>query len=514
MWRFGKVDFLISLIEQMLVQKPYAHLRWLLLFLGTFLAIHWQEVSSPTWNVDDWALLGDPIHQASQSRPGWDLVYALLFQRSFSPFFGWLIAGFSLYSLAAVVTVFSPLIRPGWVCLLALLIAAHAYLLDLFNFSFAIGLYLLPAALSVWGAVLMGYEIRRRLLSWIGGVLLVALAMGIYQPTGYLGIGLLGLEALARALNLRTFPSRSWLRVAGGVLSGGVLYYLISLLAMASEVENERTGFATLAIFWEKLTTISVYREIYNTDVSLSSTAPQFLFSITFLALLLGATVWIMRLPPSRDGRLRRLGQLWFAAGFLTLLPLLLYFMLRVGFPSRSFGLGNFGIASFIIIVLATLQSARPFLTRALVGVLIAAYLIPQAAFASKVWDLAQLLERRDIALAQSIRTDVAIEARRTGLPAEPFRLFGTTQRNQLFPRWSSVGESAFRTTWSIPAIFKQLLGVEVSHISYRRKGGNEATVRRALPTCKAFPQPGSVVPYEGQLLVCLEANPAAASGG
>ena len=496
----------------MLIRRLDTHLRWLLIFLGIFLAIHWQEVSSPTWNVDDWALLGQPIHQASQSRPAWDLIYTLLFQNSFSPFFGWLIAGLSIYGLAAVTTVFSPLITPAWVCFLSLLIAAHAYLLDLFNFSFAIGLYLLPAALSVWGAVLMGYATHRQRLNWLAGVLLVALAMGIYQPTGYLGIGLLGLEALARALDLRPFPAKAWLRIAGGVLAGSLLYYLISLLAMAGEVENERTGFATLAIFLEKLTSISVYREIYNTNVPLLSTAPQFLFSITFLILLLIATLWIMRRASHRNERIRRLGLLWFAAGFLTLLPLFLYLVLRVGFPSRSFCLGNFGIASFSVIVLVTIQPVRPLLSRALVGLLILAYLVPQAAFASKIWDLAQLLERRDMALAQSIRSDVAIESRRSGLAAEPFMLFGTTERNELFPHWSSVGESAFRTEWSIPAIFKQLLGVEVRHIAY--KGTTEANVRRGLPACAAYPQPGSIVPYRGELLVCLEANPAAASGG
>lgn len=496
----------------MQIQRLDAHPQWMLIFLGVFLSIHWQEVSSPTWNVDDWALLGQPIHQASQSRPGWDLVYTLLFQNSFSPFFGWLIAGLSIYGLAAVTTVFSPLITPAWVCLLALLIAAHAYLLDLFNFSFAIGLYLLPAALSVWGAVLMGYATHRHRLSWLAGVFLVAMAMGIYQPTGYLGIGLIGLEALARALDLRPFPARAWLRIAVGVLTGSLLYYLISLLTMAGEVENERTGFATLTIFWEKLTSISVYREIYNTNVPLLSTAPQFVFSITFLILLLIATLWIWRRARHRSERIRRLGLLWFAAGFLTLLPLFLFYVLRVGFPSRSFCLGNFGIASFSVIVLASVQPIRPILSRALVGLLIVAYLVPQAAFASKVWDLAQLLERRDMALAQSIRTDVAIESRRSGLPAEPFQLFGTTQRNELFPPWSSVGQSAFRTEWSIPAIFKQLLGVQVSHIAYREN--TEADVRRGLPACQAYPQPNAIVPYRGELLVCLEANPAVASGG
>lgn len=497
----------------MLIQRQAAHLRWALIFFGVFLSIHWQEVSSPTWNVDDWGLLGQSIHQASQSRPGWDLVYTILFQNSFSPFFGWLIAGLSLYGLAAVTTVFSPLITPAWVCLLALLVAAHAYLLDLFNFSFAIGLYLLPAALSVWGAVLMGYSTHRLWLSWLAGGLLVALAMGIYQPTGYFGIGLIGLEALARALDLRPFPARAWLRIAAGVLTGSLLYYLISRLAMVGEMENERTGFATLAIFWEKLTSPKVYLELYHTDVPLLPPVPQALFSITFLLLLLLATIWITRRVSLRGERIQRLGLLWFAAGFLTLLPMFLYLVLRVGFPSRSFCLGNYGIASFSVIVLASLQSVRPFLSRALVGLLIVAYLVPQAAFASKVWDLTQLLERKDIALAQSIRSDVAIEARRTGLPAEPFRLFGTTERNELFPHWSSVGESAFRAEWSIPAIFKQLLGVEVSQIAYSSER-NEADVRRSLPACTAYPQSGAIVPYQGQLLVCLEANPAKASRG
>ncbi len=93
-------------------QSLQAHLHWGLLFLGIFLATHWQEVSSPTHNVDDWALVLDPIHQASLSRPGWDLVYDGLFQGSFSPFLNWLVAGFSLYACALAAAVALPVLTP------------------------------------------------------------------------------------------------------------------------------------------------------------------------------------------------------------------------------------------------------------------------------------------------------------------------------------------------------------------------------------------------------------------
>jgi hypothetical protein len=198
------------------------HLPWALLFLGIFLATHWQEVSSPTLNVDDWALVLDPIQQGSLSRPGWDLVYGGLFQGSFSPFLGWMLAGFSLYACALAAAVPLPVLTPPWVCLLALITASHTYLLDLFNFSFCIGLYLLPAALSLWAAALMGYwGGPRQPLAWCGGTALFCLAMAIYQPTGFLGIGMLGLQALAMAFGIRPFPARSGLRVLGGVLTGG-----------------------------------------------------------------------------------------------------------------------------------------------------------------------------------------------------------------------------------------------------------------------------------------------------
>ncbi|MGB7565229.1 MAG: hypothetical protein WBM08_10810 [Prochlorococcaceae cyanobacterium] len=497
------------------------HLRWSLLFLGLFLSIHWQEVSSPTLNVDDWALVGDPIQQAFQSRPSWDLVYTLLFQNSFSPFFGWLIAGGSLYALAAVTTVFSPLITPAWVCLLALVVSLHAYVLDLFNFSFAIGLYLLPAALSVWGAVLMGYTTRRVSLSWLWGVLLVMFSMGIYQPTGYIGLGLIGLQGVSQALNLRPYSPQSWWRVLGGVLGGSLLYYVWARIAMAGQVENERTGFISLQGFLEKFPSTSVYREIYNTKVPLMSTAPQFILSISFLLILLLATVWLLRRTSAGTERNHRIGLLWISACFLTMLPLMLFYVLRAWFPSRALCLGNFGIASFSIIVLSTFQGTstsalgqteRPFslfISRFLVGVLIVAYVIPQAAFASKIWDLTQLLERRDMAMAQAILSDVRNEADRQGVPAEPFKLFGTTARTQLFPHWSSVGESAFQQSWSIVAIFRQLLLVKVEHIAYR-SSGNEKEVRQSLPPCKAYPERGSIVTHQGSLLVCLEANPAA----
>ena len=70
------------------------------------------------------------------------------------------------------------------------------------------------------------------------------------------------------------------------------------------------------------------------------------------------------------------------------------------------------------------------------------------------------------------------------------------------------MGESAFRQSWSIQWIFRQLLGIEVEHLAYRSEG-NEAEVRGSLPRCRAWPERGSIVPYRGQWLVCLESNPA-----
>ena len=103
-------------------------LHWGLLFLVVFLSIHWQEVSSPTYDVDDWALIGKPIKQAYESRPAWDVIYGLLFQNAFSPFFGWLIAAASLFSIAACLPLFLPSLAPAWIFLAALLMKCEACL--------------------------------------------------------------------------------------------------------------------------------------------------------------------------------------------------------------------------------------------------------------------------------------------------------------------------------------------------------------------------------------------------
>ncbi|MEI7951172.1 MAG: hypothetical protein WCH37_00605 [Synechococcaceae cyanobacterium ELA182] len=487
--------------------------QWFLVFLGLFLAIHWQEVTSPTWNVDDWALIGERIDQAQQSRPAWDLIYPLLFQNSFSPFFGWLLAAGSLYAVAAATVVFCPLITPAWACLLALLLSLHSYTLDLFNFSFAIGTYLLPAALSIWGGVLMAYGppaplLGRRWLDWWLGVLMLIVAMGVYQPTGYVGIALLGWQALAWALDQRNFSRVAAPRLVAGFGVGGVFYYILALIMMRGVEANSRTGFANLPYFLEKLGDLRIYKEVYNTKVSLASTAPQFILALAFLLLLLVLTCWVIRRAQGRVERRQRLAWLWLSALFLTLLPFFLYDLLRAGFPSRAFCLGNLGIGSFSVIALATLQSSCRWLvwSRLLVGVLIVFYLIPQAAFAARVWELTQLLERRDQAMAQAIAADVRAEARRTGLAADTFELFGTTERNQPFPHWSSVGESVFRQSWSIEAIFRQLLRQPVTHIAYRSEG-DEQKVRASLPPCRAYPELGSIVRHGDRWLVCLEAN-------
>jgi hypothetical protein len=503
-------------------------LRWGLIFTALFMAIHWQEVTSPTLNVDDWALLGQPIDQAFQSRPGWDIVYGALFQHAYSPFFGWLLAAGSIYVLAAALALFVPAVTPPWVCLLALLISGHAYLLDLFNFSFAIGLYLLPAALSVWGGVLIAYRrgaplLGRRWLDGMLGLLAIAFALSIYQPTGYLGIALLGWNGLARALGSQRSGGQAPKRLLAGVLTGGVFYYLVSLLAIAGQKPNSRTGFASLARLWHKLTDWGVYKEVYATDVSLLPRIPQQALGVAFLLLLALTTVQLLRVTTRGPERTQRLGILWAAAGFLTLLPFLLFYILDAGFPSRAFCLGNLGIASLIVAVLATMAApltaqrlGAPWLgwnrrlARGMVGLLVVGYLVPQAAFASRVWELTALMQMRDMALSQSILADVRAASRQGGKPAEPFFVFGTTVRTEPFPHWSSVGESAFRREWSIPALFLNLHQVKVNHIAYRSEG-NEAEVRAGLPPCRAYPEPGAIVPYQGRWLVCLEANPAAA---
>ncbi len=503
-------------------------LRWGLIFTGLFLAIHWQEVTSPTWNVDDWALLGQPIDQTIQSRPGWDLVYGPLFQHAFSPFFGWLLAAGSIYCLAAALAQFVPAVTPPWICLLALLISGHAYLLDLFNFSFAIGLYLLPAALAVWGALLIAYRkgqplLGRRWLDGMLGLLAIAFALSIYQPTGYLAVVLLGWNGMARALGSQRFAGQAPKRLLAGVLTGGVIYYLVSLMAMAGQTPNSRTGFATLARFWHKITDAGVYQEIYATQVSLLPRIPQQALGILYLILLVLTTVQLLRVTTKGGERVQRLGTFWAAAGLLTLLPLLLFYILDAGFPSRAFCLGNLGIASLIVAVLATMAApladqrlGAPWLgwnrrlARGLVGLLVVGYLVPQAAFASRVWELTALMQMRDIALSQSILADVRSASRQANTPAEPFFIFGTSDRTEPFPHWSSVGESAFRREWSIPALFLKLHQVKVNHIAYRSEG-NEAEVRAGLPPCRAYPEPGAIVPYQGRWLVCLEANPAAA---
>lgn len=493
------------------------------LFLLIFLAIHWQEVSSPSLNIDDWALLGNTIRQADQSRPSWDVMYGLLFQDSFSPFLGWLLAGASLFAMAACLGLFQPLLSPTWILLAALLFSLHAYLLDLFNFSFAIGLYLLPAALSVWGGVLIAYNPAPPLLGqrWRDGVLgvvMVVFAMGIYQPTGVVGLTLVGWDALARALGTARPAPRSWLRLLAGLLGGSLIYAAVARIAMGGHSPNARTGFASLPRLIEKLFDHDVYREIYATHVSLLWRPAPIILSASFLLLLLVLSIRLMRRCAPGVQRLRRLGMLWFAAGWLTLSPLFLFYVLQAGFPRRSFALGSFGIAGFIVIALCTLQSessprsrGRRFV-RAMVALLILFYVIPQAVYAGKIWERTHLLQMRDMAMAQAIAADVRSHSiQRPDLPGERFQLFGTTERNQSFHHWSSVGESAFRQSWSITAIFRQLLGLEVTHIAYRSEG-NENEVRSTLPACRAWPAGDSIVAYRGLWLVCLEDNPAAAA--
>ena len=500
-------------------------LHWGLLFLVVFLSIHWQEVTSPTYNVDDWTLLGKPINQAYESRPAWDVIYGLLFQNAFSPFFGWLMAAAVLFSMAACLPLFLPSLAPAWIFLAALLISLHAYLLDLFNFGFAVGLYLLPAALSLWGGVLIAYNpcpplLGRRWLDAVAGVAMVAFAIGIYQPTAMLGIVLIAFDALGRSLGtIRPAPGGMRRLVAGFVL-GLLIYGITARLAIIGQVPDYRTGLASFSFFLVKLKSIGAYREVYATQVALLWRPAQILLSSTFLLILLGLSMHLCRMTHEAEGRRHRLGLLWFSAGWCTVSPFFLYNVLQAGFPGRAFSLGNVGIVGFSVIGLAWLSgqagpspARRRLFTRTLVSLLIVGYVIPQAAYASRIWELAQLLERRDMAMAQAIAADVrSLSRTNPRLPAQTFRLYGTSERNQSFSHWSSVGESAFRASWSIEAIFHQLLGIEVEHLRSGSEGTPPSVDRSKLPACGAWPASDAVVPYEGRWLVCLESSPTASA--
>lgn len=208
---------------------------------------------------------------------------------------------------------------------MALLISLHAYVPDLCDFSFAIGVYLLPASLSLRG-----------------GVLLVV-AMGICQPTGYLAAGLLGLQALSSALGQRSFPAAAARRLVIGVLAGGGIYYLRTLLSMHGQVANARTGFTSPIRFLRRLTDLRVYQEIYSTSVLLLPPQPQVLLSLTFLVSLLLASFLVVRRSAGDQDLVCLLGLLWLATAMLALLPFLLFYLLDARFPSRVFLPGQSG---------------------------------------------------------------------------------------------------------------------------------------------------------------------------
>ncbi|WP_411871677.1 hypothetical protein [Vulcanococcus limneticus] len=97
------------------------------------------------------------------------------------------------------------------------------------------------------------------------------------------------------------------------------------------------------------------------------------------------------------------------------------------------------------------------------------------------------------------------------------FAVLGTTGRTELFPRWSSVGQSALGKSWAIRGLFANLLGAEVEPLASTLRGedgANQGAARAALPSCPAYPEAGSIVPWGDRLLVCLETNPVRAPGG
>ncbi len=500
--------------------------RWGVLFLAIFLAFHWQEVATPTFNLDDWAVFDTPIWQVHLNRPGWDVMYALLFQYGFSPFIGWLIGGCSIFLLACSTVFFAPRLTPPWVFLLALLIAAHPYVLDLFNFSFAIGLYLLPAPISVAAAVLMGHVSRWRLPAWIAGILLFTGAMSLYQPMGYYGVAVLGLQGLAEALGLRRFARLAWLRVLLGSLIGGILYYLLSshlatYIASQNGLEDSsRKGLATLPLAFSKLTAGSIYQEVYHVNLPLIPPV-QLIPAVIFLLMVLIGSAWIVRQEPGLFPLARRLGLLWLSAGLLTLLPFLLFYVLRTNVPPRSLALANFGISSFLVIVLATIsrgwgqwpQSRHRIGTLflySLVFCLAIGYILPQGMFASRIWGITQVLERRDMAFAQLIASEARLKAGSQGLPTSSFGIYGLTDQLELFPHWvgkptpftttwGSVGQSSFSAPWGIEGLFATLMNIQIETIA------PEDGAR--IPPCTAYPKSGSMVVADGKLIVCLQPN-------
>jgi len=500
------------------------HRNWFLLFLGCFLAVHWQEVTSPTFNVDDWALIDSAIPQASMGRPGWDLVYRLVFQGSFSPFLGWLLAAISIYGCGAVMGFFVTSLTPSWVFVLSLITALHPYQVDLFNFSFAIGLYLLPALISLLGVWMMGIAYapgnpRSALIGlWVAGVALFGFAISIYQPTGVYGVSLLGVVLVSRALSLKKRPFFNLRSACTGIGVSGFSYLLVVHFLLASVPAETRMqkGLASLPTFFEKLHDPSLLRALYGLYLQpLPSEPPA---SQLMLTLLLGIIPVLAAYSLLVGHHFKKSIALLAGSACLIMLPVALFYVLEVDYPQRAMAMGNFGIGLLAVIVLSSwcagnelLGMPRSSLARRRIAIAIislwgSVYLFPQAVYASKLWDAVQVIERRDQALAASIIADVHRIAPRNRMPSNNFVVYGFTQPHPL--EWSSVARSAFRAEWSIPAIFKQLYGVSVTSIKGIRTGRGESLANQPdLPACRPYPEPGSIQVWKGQLLVCLESN-------
>ncbi len=494
--------------------------KYLVGSIAVLVAAHGLGLWMPLQNVDDWSHISWSPTSGNLGRWALEYFFRHVLRNSFTHSFQ--AVGSSLLLLIVPFLLLTPEERALRSCLIVFCVGiVYPYWVDCLNFSSVVLAYPLALCLSL-GAFHLAAQTqpdspasasrlaRRWFSSLLGGVLF-CLALAVYQPLGTFGIIIPLLYGLrVEQVDSRRFASvllRSALVGCLGAVLYIVTYEIYFAYASNPSSENVRAGYATWALFAEKLATIPQQTMDALRAVPINQQLPLYDWSQIAVGATLCAGWSMLIIDHVRRRRALAAARVLVCGPAALVAPVFAgWLIIKAGYPPRSQAAFAFGSIAILMVMAANLRSkSAPVIEwlqirwRLAIGVVVSSAILTGTILSSKLWSNQWRASQRDIALATTIAATYAQSSPMLPPKANPLVIIGKRNYRDLWA-FASVGRSAFDSYHATRAIFRELFRPDAIEVEWRP--GPAAP----LP-CNRFPAPGSYYTYQGRVFFCLESS-------
>jgi len=467
-----------------------------------------QEVFSYSYNVDDYSQVDYPYYFGALGRYLQELFFNYALSARFVPFFAFFF-GFALIAATCLIFCRTLSLKTNFsFYILLIFFGLHAGWIDALNFNTAVIGYPLAGFCSVLATFLI---VRKHQL--LVPAILFWASLSLYQPYAAAGfilfVALISKNIIGSKSEFFRKKKNLLVRYALAVAIGAAAYLISNeIYFVITERINSRVGY--ISNISEMISSIeSAYRYSYDNFFPTSEYISRVSGVISFAIFIIFSGLIIKRALSQGS-----------IATFITVLLVLVFpivpfgakLPITAGFPLRAqacFGLFVGACAALVFEAsdwrplakwLPGWISSRSAVLVASVVVFISSWFVITLAF-----DHQSRIDREDRHVASQILHDVYLFARANNLPLDRFQIAG--RRKGRFQRIGSVAQGAFERTWSARHIFR--------HVGFGGDQGaaNISYIERPNVNCTDWPARGSIVAYQGEVLVCLsefknETNP------